>query len=60
METEREWKNLNTEKINTQVPSGWYVYNVLVYRDALALNPLKWCSGKDCLEVFLKRTSKTR
>lgn len=53
METEREWKKLNTEKINTQVPSGWYVYNVFVYRDALALNPLKFCSGKDCLEVFL-------
>ena len=42
----------NTEKINTQVPSGWYVYNTFVYRDAL--DPLKLYSGKDCVEFFCR------
>ena len=39
-----------TEKINTYVPSGWWVHSTFPYGDVP--NPLKIYRGKDCVEKF--------
>ena len=41
MKTERKGKASNTEKINTHVPSEWFVHSTFAYRDVP--EPLKMC-----------------
>ena len=41
-----------TEKMNTHVPSGWWVRSTFAYGDVP--DPLKVYWGKDCVEKFVK------
>ena len=41
-----------TERINTNVPSGWCVHSTFAYGDVP--NPLKMYRGKDCVEKFVE------
>ena len=52
MKAERNGKVPYTEKINTHVPSGWWVHSTSAYGDVS--NPLKMYQGKDCLEKFVE------
>ena len=52
MKTERKGKAPYTEKINTHVPSGWYVHSTFAYRDVP--DPLKMYRGEDCVETFVE------
>ena len=52
MNTKRKGKAPYTEKINTQVPSGWYVHSTFAYGDVS--DPLKMYRGKDCVEKFVE------
>ena len=52
MKARRKGKTSYTEKINTRVPSGWYVHSIFVYGDVP--NPLKMYRGKDCVEKFVE------
>ena len=45
MTTERKDNPLYTEKINTNVPTGWCIRNKVAYEDAP--DPLKMYYGKD-------------
>ena len=47
-------RRLYTEKIDTQVPSGWCVHNIFAYGNVLDL--LKIYLGKDCVETFVEQT----
>ena len=52
MKAERKGKAAYTEKINTHVPSGWYVHSTFAYRDVP--DPLKIYRGKNCVEKFVE------
>ena len=52
MKTERKGKTPYTEKINTYVPSGWYVHSTFGYGDIS--DPLKMYWGEDCVEKFVE------
>ena len=47
---------METEKINTHVPSGWYVHSTFAYGDAP--DYLKMYRGKDCVEKFVEYIEK--
>ena len=48
MKVERKGKAPYTEKINTQLPSGWCVHSTFAYGDVP--DTLKRDRGKDCVE----------
>ena len=52
MKTERTGKAPYTEKINTHVPSGWWVHSTFAYGDVP--DPLKMYQGKDSVERFVE------
>ena len=54
MKTERKGKASYTEKINTHVPSGWWVHSTFAYGDVP--DPLKMYRGKGCVEKFVEYT----
>ena len=49
---ERKGKAPYTEKINTNVPSGWCVHSTFDYGDMS--DPLKMYRAKDCVEKFVE------
>ena len=42
----------HVHKMNTHVPSGWYVHSPFAYGDVP--DPLKRHCGKDCVEKFIE------
>ena len=52
MKTERKGNAPFTEKINTHVPSGWWVHSTFAYGDVP--DPLKMYRGKECVERFVE------
>ena len=56
MKTEKKGKAPYTEKINTYIPSGWYVHSTFAYGDVP--DPLKIYWGEDCVEKFVEYIEK--
>ena len=54
IKAERKGKAPYREKINTHVPSGWYLHSTFAYGDVP--DPLKIYRGKDCVEKFVEHT----
>ena len=52
MKAERKGKASYTEKLNTHIPSGWYVHSTFAYGDVS--DPLKVYRSKDCVEKFVE------